>query len=126
MKKYEAMFIFPDSLKDDALAAALTKVQEEIKRLGGEIETVTQLGKRSFARPMKKKDAGYYVLAMIRLPPEQVAPLQARYRLDENVFRVQIVEPSPTSTGRITVPSEYGDRGDRGDRGERGERDGQS
>jgi ribosomal protein S6 len=113
LKKYEAMFIFPESLKDDALAAALTKIQEEIKRLGGEIENVTTLGKRGFARPMKKQEAGTYVLAMIRLPPEQVAPLQARYRLDENVFRVQIVEPSLHSSGRITVPVEPGDRGER-------------
>lgn len=113
MKKYEAMFIFPESLKDDALAAALTKTQEEIKRLGGEIETVTALGKRGFARPMQKKEAGYYALAVFRLPPEQVAPLQARYRLDENVFRVQIVEPSPHSSDRITVPVEPGERGER-------------
>ena len=120
MKKYEAMFIFPEALKDDALAAALTKAQEEIKRLGGEIENVNPLGKRAFARPMKKQEAGYYALMTVLLAPEQVAPLQARYRLDENIFRVQIVEASPMGTGRITVPSEYGDRG------ERGERDGQS
>ncbi|MBP7829948.1 MAG: 30S ribosomal protein S6 [Kiritimatiellae bacterium] len=113
MKKYEAMFIFPEALKDDALAAALTKAQEEIKRAGGEIESVNQLGKRGFSRPMQKQEAGYYVLAFIRLPAEQVAPLLARYRLDENIFRVQIVEALPGGPGKITVPGEYGDRGER-------------
>lgn len=116
MKKYEIMFIFPEALKDDALSAALAKAQEEIKRVGGEIENVTQLGKRGFARVMKKKEAGYYVLAVVKLPAEQVAPLQAKYRLDESIFRVQVVEAAPGGTGKITVPAEYGERSDRGER----------
>ncbi|HOW98295.1 MAG TPA: 30S ribosomal protein S6 [Kiritimatiellia bacterium] len=119
MKKYEIMFIFPEALKDEALAAALTKAQEEIKRVGGEIENVTQLGKRGFARAMKKKEAGYYVLAVVRLPADQIAPLQAKYRLDEGIFRVQVVEAPASGSSKITVPGEYGERSDRSDRGER-------
>lgn len=112
MNKYEATFIFPESLKEEALEAVQARVLEEITRLGGRVENITRLGKRAFARPLHKKKAGYYVIVSFSLEPNQVAPLQARYRLNEEVFRVQIVRAEGRTGGRVTVPPESATEGE--------------
>lgn len=90
LKKYEALFVFVGSLKDEALEKTLERVNAEIERLGGTIESNENLGRRTFARPMKKRDNGVYVKTLFFLEPDKIATLRARYRLSEDVFRVQI------------------------------------
>ena len=89
MNKYEAMFIVPESLKD--IEEALGKVRDEIKKHGGDVESATRLGKRMFARKMKKQDAGQYVIMTFKAPTDQVKTLMARFKMNEEIFRVQIV-----------------------------------
>lgn len=91
MNKYEAMIIYPESLKDEALEAAFEKVAGEIEKLGGTVENKTRLGRRSFARPLKKHTGGQYAVIGFFLDGAKVAALQARFRLNEEIFRVQIV-----------------------------------
>jgi len=94
LNKYEAMVIFPEILKDAQLEEALGNVRGEIKKLGGEVESTTRLGRRAFARRMKKQDAGHYVIVTFKLGQDQVPPLLARLKLNEQVFRIQIVRAS--------------------------------
>ena len=106
MNKYEAMFIFGDDLKDDALEDALNKVRAEIKKAGGEVETTTRMGRRQFARILEKKDAGQYVLITFKAAGEQISPLLAKYRLNETVFRVTIMRagvppPAPETAEKV-------------------------
>lgn len=91
MNKYEAMIIFPEQLKDNVLEEAIGKIKAEIKKVGGEVDSATRLGKRTFARKLKKQDAGHYAVLLMKLPGDQVAPLLARFKLNEEVFRIQIV-----------------------------------
>lgn len=95
MKKYEAMIIFRESLKETDWDAAVDAVRTEIEKLGGHFASCTRLGKREFARPLKKETAGHYALAAFELPGDKVAALQARLKLDEQIFRVQIVVAPP-------------------------------
>lgn len=90
LKKYEALFVFEGSTKDDTLDKTLERVNAEIERLGGAVESSENLGRKMFARPMKKRDSGVYVTIRFELEPSQVAALHARYRLSEDVFRVQV------------------------------------
>ena len=57
----------------------------------GSFVTTEVLGKRTFARPMQKRDNGVYVKIRFELDPNQVAALLGRYHLAEDVFRVQIL-----------------------------------
>ena len=91
MKAYEAMFIFPDTLKDDGVQAATDRAKAEIEKVGGAVREVVPMGKRGFARPLKKRDAGYYVRICFDAEPDKIALLTARYKLIDSVFRVQIV-----------------------------------
>ena len=91
MKKYDALYIFVGIAKDDALEANLEKALAEVTRLGGNVLEKVQLGKRMFSRPMKKREAGVYVKVRLELDPSKVDELVKRYKLVEEVFRVQIL-----------------------------------
>ncbi|MDD5708530.1 MAG: 30S ribosomal protein S6 [Kiritimatiellae bacterium] len=91
MKKYDALYIFTNAPKDEALDQLVEKVSGEITRLGGQIVGTEMLGKRSFARPMKKRESGVYVRVRFEIAPGQIQALKARYALSEEVFRMQIL-----------------------------------
>ena len=91
LKTYEALFIFDQSLDDEAVGKALERVQGEIERLNGKVVDTQMMGKRTFARPMKKREMGHYVRLLVELDPQSIVPLHARFKLNEDVFRAQIV-----------------------------------
>ena len=91
MKKYDALYIFVGIAKDDVLEANLDKALAEVTRLGGNVLEKVQLGKRMFSRPMKKRENGVYVKVRLELDPSKVDELVKRYKLVEEVFRVQIL-----------------------------------
>ena len=91
MNRYEGMYIFRETMDDETLEAAITRAGEEITRLGGTVQSTTRLGKRAFAHPMDKQKAGHYVVLTFDLDGAQIGPLQVRYRLQGEVFRIQIV-----------------------------------
>jgi ribosomal protein S6 len=91
MKKYDALYIFVGVTKDDVLNANLEKALAEVARVGGNVLSTESLGKRAFSRPMSKKDSGVYVKVRMELDPAKVDELVKRYKLVEEVFRVQIL-----------------------------------
>jgi ribosomal protein S6 len=103
VNKYEGLFIFPETLKDTALEEVLGGVKDEIQKHGGEVESATRLGKRAFSRRMKKQEAGHYVMFALKLPGDQIPSLLSRFKLNENVFRVQIVRASESTKAKATA-----------------------
>ena len=91
MKKYDALYIFVGIAKDDALGACLEKALGEVEKRGGNVLEKVSLGRRTFSRPMKKRDSGVYVKVRFEIDPAQLEDLVKRYRLVEEVFRVQIL-----------------------------------
>lgn len=91
MNKYEAMIIFPESLKEESIDGALDKVVAEIEKIGGTVDAKTRLGRRSFARPMDKQVGGQYMVVTFRLDGDKITVLQGRFKLNEDIFRAQIV-----------------------------------
>jgi len=91
MKKYDGLYIFAGQAKDDVLESQITKAVAEVTRLGGNILAQEVLGKRTFARPMGTRESGVYVQVRFELEPDKVRELVNRYRIVEEVFRVQIL-----------------------------------
>ena len=91
LKKYDAMFIFSGTTKDEALDKAVEKVVAEITRLGGAIDDTETIGRRTFSRQMHKRDSGIYVKVRFQLDASHVAELRARYRLNEDLVRLQLL-----------------------------------
>ena len=111
MKKYDALYIFVGIAKDDALNACLEKALAEVTRVGGNILSTESLGKRAFSRPMSKRESGVYVKVRMELDPLKVGELLSRYRLVEQVFRVQILAVDARREAKIA--SERASRAER-------------
>ena len=111
MKKYDALYIFVGIAKDDALEANLEKALAEVERFDGKILEKVSLGRRSFSRPMKKRDSGVYVKVRLELDPANVDALVKRYQLIEEVFRVQILAVDERREAKIA--QERADRAER-------------
>ena len=103
MKKYDALYIFVGIAKDDVLEANLEKALAEVVRLGGNVLEKVQLGKRAFSRPMKKRENGVYVKVRLELDPAKVDELVKRYKLVEEVFRVQVLAVDDRREAKITA-----------------------
>ena len=71
--------------------------------MGGNIIAKDSLGKRAFARPMKKRDNGVYVKVRFELDPLKIKELVARYRLVEEVFRVQFLAVDDRREAKIAA-----------------------
>ena len=106
MKTYEALYIFTGITRDDALNANLEKALAEVAKLGGNILSTESLGKRLFSRPMKKKDSGVYVKVRFEIEPSALETLVNRYKLVEEVFRVQILAVDSRREKKIAVERE--------------------
>lgn len=90
--RYEGLFIFPETLDDAQLDQAIEAVKTELEKLEGTLESQTRLGKRSFARPLRKKKAGIYVVVVFRMAGEQIDAFKRRLKLSTNVFRYQLLQ----------------------------------
>ncbi|MDD4735459.1 MAG: 30S ribosomal protein S6 [Kiritimatiellae bacterium] len=103
---YEGMFILPKALTDDQLDGALDSIRKDIEKFGGEVKNSVRLGKRPFSRPMKKQDAGYYYVIDVEMEGDQITPLKERLKLNEFVFRVQIVRKEENAGVPVAVAAE--------------------
>ena len=112
LRKYDALFILPVTLTDDDMEKAMQKVREIISGLNGTPSNMKILGKRTFARLMKKHDNGQYVKMQIDIEPDSIDALLAKLKLNEDVFRVQILrgEESPVPAAE-TAPEKENDNG---------------
>jgi ribosomal protein S6 len=97
------MFIFTDAVKTDDVEQAVGVAREEIEKLGGSVDSTTRLGKRSFARVLKKQDAGQYAVVTFRLESGQLDALRARYRLNEQILRVQFIRLKPGAAEAVAT-----------------------
>lgn len=92
VKTYEGNIIFPSSMMDEQLNQSVEKVKNEIVKLKGAVTQVIPLGRRTFARRMKKQDNGQYICMRFEIPPSNMDALRMRLKLNEDIFRIQIVD----------------------------------
>lgn len=110
LNRYEGMFILPERLKDEELDGVIDRVRSEIEKAGGAIDNVTRLGKRTFSRTMQKKNSGHYVVVHFRIDGAQIPALRERYRLSDDVFRVQFVSAVEAPAAAAASKEEEGSR----------------
>lgn len=84
------MIVFQGDRTDEDVTAALDRACSEIERLNGSVIKRDELGRKTFARPMKKCDNGHYIRVTFELSPENIDALLARYKLTGDVFRIQV------------------------------------
>jgi ribosomal protein S6 len=91
LKPYEALFILAETVRDENVEEFAAKARAEMERLGGVIEQTLNMGRRPFAVPLHKREGGVYVRIDFQMDPAKFTELQPRFRLNENIFRMQFV-----------------------------------
>ena len=102
MRDYELMYIVRPTLADDQFAGATERVDTIISNLGGEVGEKTPWGKRRLAYPIQKHEDGYYVVARIKLEPDQTRELEEQLRISDEVIRHILVVPAEQKAAPAT------------------------
>ena len=89
MKTYETVIILNDRLVQDEGKAFAEEFSSKISGAGGEIIKSTPLGRKQFAREIKKHKTGNYWDFIINLPEFEIKKVPEAYKLDERVLRMQ-------------------------------------
>jgi small subunit ribosomal protein S6 len=97
VKRYEGLFILNTAEIEEGINQAIDKIRTEIAGLGGKVDTVQKMDRRSFARVANKKQtAGFYVNFIFDAPPDVAEKLKKHFALHDEVFRVLVsIAPEP-------------------------------
>jgi ribosomal protein S6 len=102
VKRYEGLFILETAGKEEGIKDTIDKISSEITTLGGKIETVQKMDKKSFSRVANKKhSAGFYVNIIFESQPAVLDQLKHRFAMNGEVFRVIFTNapaPKPVTT----------------------------
>ncbi|MCD6460783.1 30S ribosomal protein S6 [bacterium] len=90
---YEGMFIINTGNDDESSRnEVLEEIRTELKRQGGSIESILELGKKFFTYQIKKQKDGYYYLIYMNLNPQTITKLLARLKLNGSILRQLILK----------------------------------
>jgi ribosomal protein S6 len=92
------MVILPESLTEDEIEQGLTRLTDAIKAQGGSGGKASRMGRKTFARPMKKQHVGEYALLRFELAGDKVDPMIKSLKLDEAIFRIQVTRLPEVAT----------------------------
>lgn len=99
MAYYESVLVFRQDLTEAQVKEKASKFTDIIKELGGSVKSSEFWGLKSLAYVIRKNRKAHYVLLNIELPGVQIAELERRSRIDEDVIRflnVRVDELSKT------------------------------
>jgi small subunit ribosomal protein S6 len=88
---YENVVIFNVSLAEEALAAAVQKVRDQLTAAGAEVLKVDDWGRRKLAYEINKNSHGHYMLFTFRGPSTAARAIEAFYKVFESVVKQMIV-----------------------------------
>ncbi len=75
--------------KEEGIKDAIDKISSEIASVGGKVETVQKMEKKTFSRVANKKHgSGFYVNIIFESQPSALDQLRHRLAMNEDVFRV--------------------------------------
>ena len=89
MRTYETVVILDDRRVHDEGVAYGDEFAAMLVAAGGEVIRKKALGRKQFAREMRKRKTGYYWDFIFKLAPDIAATLSDKYKLDERVLRLK-------------------------------------
>jgi small subunit ribosomal protein S6 len=103
---YETLLILDPRLNEEEVAALLTKVQDTLKTLGGEIGKAESWGKRRLAYDMRKQREGTYAVLESKAEPATIKEFERQLKLNEQVLRYFTTRvPAPKRVRTAPKPS---------------------
>lgn len=86
-RTYEVMYIVDPETADEKIAKLNDAVGKLIKKEGGTVVKVDDIGRKKLAYPIEKKEEGYYVLFEIEGSGQEIAELERRMRVNDMIMR---------------------------------------
>ena|SRR5256885_6139685 len=86
-RTYEVMYIINPDTEGDKIEKLNDAVGKLIKKEGGEVVRMDDIGIRNLAYPIQKKYEGYYVLFEIEGSGQEIAELERRMRVNDMIMR---------------------------------------
>jgi len=87
LKTYETVIILDERKVQDEGKSFVEDYTSQLTAMGGELIRSRFLGRRQFAREVKKRKNGIYWNFIVAMAEKSVRPLREKYRLDERVLR---------------------------------------
>lgn len=107
LKKYEAIFILDLRKVEDEGKAFSEEFAKLIQGFGGGINETVLMGRKQFAREIKKRKAGVYVNFVFELDADKETQIRENFRLDERVLRILIINfDRPENVRSTLAPAE--------------------
>src|SRR5213594_2402532 len=85
--RYEALLVLNSQGKEDTIKEIIDRLESDFQKEGAQIEQVQKMDKRQFSYVAGPLDAGYYVNFVFIADPGVIAKLQAKFKLDPEVYR---------------------------------------
>jgi small subunit ribosomal protein S6 len=85
------MYIVDPDSGDEKIAKLNDAVEKLIKKEGGNVVKMDDMGRRKLAYPINKKNEGYYVLFEIEGTGQEIAELERRMRVNDMIIRFMTV-----------------------------------
>jgi small subunit ribosomal protein S6 len=85
------MYIVDPEQGDDKIAKLNDAVGKLVKKEGGEVVRMDDIGRKRLAYPIQKKEEGYYVLFEIEGSGQEIAELERRMRVNDMIIRYMTV-----------------------------------
>lgn len=120
MKNYEVVYIFDTAVAEDQVQEKLNRYHDLLTRDGeGQITATDVWGRRQLTYPIKKKNAGTYVIVQFSAAQDALPEYERLLKLDEELLRYLVVshEGEPTAPMSIATrePRRDDDDGEEGD-----------
>jgi small subunit ribosomal protein S6 len=102
-RTYEVMYIIDPDTAADKIKKLNDAVGKLITKEGGEVVRMDDIGIKTLAYPIQKKEQGYDVLFEIEGSGQEIAELERRMRVNDMIMRyitVRVDEERKTATKR--------------------------
>lgn len=90
-RTYEVMYIVDPDTAGDKIKKLNDAVGKLIKKEGGEVVRMDDIGMKSLAYPIQKKTEGHYVLFEIDGSGQEILELERRMRVNDMIMRYMTV-----------------------------------
>ena len=90
MKKYETIVVLDEKNVSDDGADFLAEFEKLLKgELKGNVVESVNMGRKQFAREMRKRKTGIYLDVVHEMTPDKEIVLRDKFKLDSRVLRLQ-------------------------------------
>lgn len=85
--RYEGLLVLNVKGSEDGAKELIEQIEGEFKAEGAQVEQVQKMDRRQFSYVAGPLDSGYFVNFIFNAEPDVIAKLQAKFTLNEDVYR---------------------------------------